>query len=185
MKQIPIILLLMCSSVAALAQKHHILADGALPLASAFPGFSVTYNYKLGNYFGVGLGAQGYRFPATRYVEKKFIPAVYADMLLYIRPLKKNQFLAFLDIGLNFYKPDNKFTGGAAYFVIPHNNGIYTGTGFGYFRKVTKRGWGPYIALKVLLNWYTEYGYDMFTQKQRTKNVAADGTPALSIGFRF
>jgi hypothetical protein len=187
MKCFLIALLVVSGSISASAQKHTLYADAGVSFSSgAKPGFSLTYNYKFAKHFGVGIGVQGYDFAPTTLEFHQFIPAVFVDLRLLIRPVKENQFFSFLDLGIDFYDPSGKYntSGNPVIAYTPQKNGFYSGLGAGYFRRMTKRGCGPYASLKTILNWNTMKGYDYSKGKNITTS-SADGTFVFSLGFRF
>lgn len=181
MKNIPILLIFVFSSALASAQTHNIYADVGVP-----PGVSVTYNYRLAKHFSVGAGVQGYKFPLPLESGSRFTPALYADIRINIMPSKKNQLFNFWDFGMNVYKQnisyyrDNTHVG-----LIPHNNGFYFGLGLGYFRRMTVRGGGPYLSVKVLSNWFNVRGYSIVSKEEDISLLSADIRLALCLGFKF
>jgi hypothetical protein len=185
MKHAFIALLVLFSAITTLAQKHNLFAD-----VGTLRGFSATYNYRVAKHFGAGIGVQGYRFSPTEldyyYDRKRFVPGVFADLRLNIRPLKRGQMFSFLDLGIDLYKQDKSYYRDSNYiFTIPHDNGFYIGFGFGYFRRVTKGGGGPYTSLKFVTNWYTSYFYDIVSPANDRIYPSADFGVALSLGYRF
>lgn len=176
-----ITLIMVCNSISAWAQKHHVYADIGIP----FPGFSATYNYKFAKHWGAGAGVQGYPFYPTGINIRKFVPAVYGDVRLYIRPEHRNQFFTFLDLGMDVYKlKDRYYRDSVLVYDVPAN-GFYSGLGFGYFNRITERGSGVYTSLKMVLNWYTVDGYSIVAPEQDTRLLTLGGTFAVSIGFKF
>lgn len=168
-------------------KKHHLLADIATPVANAFPGFSVTYSYDMFPYVNAGAGIQLYKVTPTAIQVETFVPAVYADIQFKIRPKKRNQFFAFLDMGINIYQLNNSYRyyrSSSYYVVIPHDNGFYLGTGFGYLRQMIRNGGGPYVSLKFLSNANKISGYDY--AKQREIGILDINIElAISLGFKF
>lgn len=173
------------------AQKHHLFAD-----VGYTPGFSVTYNYKIAKHLGAGIGVQGYKFYRAYEDFRQFTPGVFGDIRLYIRPEKNNQFILFLDLGIDIYKQDKRYfhfynlnnryqRDSTVIYNIPHNNGFYTGLGFGYFRRMTKSGGGPYVSLKAVSNWFTLRGYSIVSEDNDIVLSSAGGAMALSLGFKF
>lgn len=183
MKCFFIAVLMVFFSVGASAQKHNLFADAGVSFSRFRLGSSATYNYKFNNWLGVGAGYQGYSFSPTITNSRSFIPAVYGDLRFYIRSRKENQFFSFLDLGINLYKRTDKYyiDRGTIYHVA-HDNGFCTGVGFGYFRRVTKSGWGPYTSIKMISNSYKADAYDT-----RGKYISIWGTftSAFSVGFKL
>ncbi|MCB0698429.1 MAG: hypothetical protein KDC11_01215 [Chitinophagaceae bacterium] len=167
--------------------KHSLYGDLALPIGSSFPGFSITYNYKLTQPFRVGIGVQGYKFSPNLDYPPKFIPAVFVDLRVTAWSRKKNQFVAFMDFGMNFYKQDKSFsfvdTNTLGHYA--HNNGFDLGIGLGYFRRMTKRGGGPYLMFKLITNWYNTRGYSIVSEQQEIGLLNMDGSPTIAIGFKY
>jgi hypothetical protein len=168
-------------------QKHHLFVDAATPLSSGCPGFSLTYCYKTTKHNLIGLGIQGYNIDPTFNNALQFTPAVFADFRLVFRPYKKNQFFIFTDLGINFYKHNNN------YYSAPYNHilkdvgdkGFYMGLGFTYFRRMTKKGGGPYVMLKMISNWHSVQEYHPATGQLDQKSLSFDAVPTLSLGFKF
>lgn len=169
------------------AQKHHAYADFGLVFNGPNPGVSATYNYKLAKHLGAGIGIQGYGFSPTEIDAQRFIPAVYADVRLNIRPGKKNQFASFLDIGMNFFQSNQQYYRTSPYDVFrnKHNNGMYLGLGIAYLRRISPRGSGPYLSLKMISNSYTTNRYDPITLQQMAVWYNLSANFAASLGFRF
>ncbi len=185
MRYVIIALLVLFSGFSTLAQKHNVFADGALSLAYLDPGFSVTYNYNLIKYIGVGVGTQGYVFHPAKTSFRKFTPAVFADFRFRIRPEKISQYYFFTDLGVDFYKHSNEiYREGYYEYTVPKDNGIYLGLGTGYFLRLTNNGWGAYFTIKLINNIYQLDRYNLRTREQQSKNVAG-GTAVISLGFRF
>lgn len=147
----------------------------------------MTHNYIFARHWGVGAGFQGYTHAPLQVDYTQFIPAVYADVRLYIRPEKANQFFSFLDLGIDFYKPGLRYHSRNTNIVynVPHNNGVYSGLGFGYFHKLTRNGSGLYTSLKMVMNWSKISGYNNQTHRQEVSLLTGNGTVILSLGFRF
>lgn len=181
MRYLLIALLAACNPFGMSAQTHNIFADVS-PFAA---GLSATYNYKATKHFGGGAGFQSYNYSPTLPVRHRFTPALFADLRLYMRPGKKNQFFSFLDLGINFYSADGmSFRSGTIIYKNTEGNGFYAGLGFGYFRRITRRGGGPYASLKIISNTYRPEGFDLATHEQ-FKGGWLSGTLCLSVGFRF
>ena len=169
------------STIWATAQQHSLYADLGIPF-----GFSATYNYKLTKHLGAGGGVQTQSFylPYAEYT--KLVPAIFADMHLTAWATKKNRFISFLDLCINLHKQDQSYQrDSTSVYNIPHNNGFYTGLGLGYFRRVTKRGGGAYIALKLVLNWHNMKEYSIVADSKDRSLIIASGTSVLAIGFKF
>jgi hypothetical protein len=179
MKNVIILFLVAFNPVFVLAQKQNLFAD-----VGTSSGFSVTYVRKLTKRIGVGAGLQGYDFRPTITNKKELVPALYVDVRLNSVMRKKHFFFYFLDLGLDLYKANDDNTYRALFDYVPRNNGLYSGLGIGYFRSVTKRGWGPYASLKLLTNWYNDNAYDIVANRQHDL-LSLDGTIALSVGFKF
>lgn len=168
-------------SATCLAQKNNTFADIGSTGSITNPGFSVTFNKKLVKYFGVGLGVQGYNYVSSDSNFKnthQFIPAVYADLRGYL-PVKKSLFFALVDLGMNIYKHTDALNPSQN-----HNNGFYTGLGFGYSYTVTKRGCGPYISIKMISDSYKSKQYNPSNQ-QDYQQTNVDGNMAISLGYKF
>ena len=176
MKYIFIGLLVIFNPISSLAQKDNLFAD-----VGSTGGFSVTYNHKTREGFGMGGGLQGYNFSLTKYDSHQFLPGVFGDLRFY-RPRKKHLFFYLIDLGINVYTFNSIYT---AYKIITaKNNGLYFGFGAGYLRTITKRGGGPYASLKFISNGYTADEYYIPTGTH-SKFFGIDGTLALSVGFKF
>lgn len=181
MKYVFFAILVVVYSANASAQHHHLFAD-----AGTLPGFSVTYNYTPVKHLGIGIGIQGYSFSPTLINSREFIPAVFADIHVNIRPQKNNQFLSFLDMGVNIYQRDDRYYSTSHnVFKLRSDNGFYMGLGFGYLRRITKRGSGPYAALKIISNWYNSDRYDPVTLQRVSTWMNVDGRLLFSLGFKF
>lgn len=162
-------------------QKHRVFADLSLP-----PGFSATYNYTVTKNFAFGFGLQGYANNPTFRYNIKFVPALFADIRLTAWATKKNQFISFMDMGINLYKQDKSYFRDSNDVIrIPHNNGFYAGLGLAYFRRMTKRGGGPYVALKLSMNFYSIKGYSLISDEREIGLINGGGDPILSVGFKF
>lgn len=181
MRNIPIVLILLLSSTIVIAQKHSIYAD-----VGYIPGISATYNYKVAKHFSAGAGVQGYMFPMPDDFENGFMPAVFADIRVNIMPAKKSQLFVFWDFGINLYNKEESYSRDSTnVFRSSNNNGFLVAMGFGYFRKMTKRGGGPYISLKLLSNWYMVWGYSILSEENYRSFASADIRPAICLGFKF
>ena len=173
--------MLLLHTIWASAQQHSIYADIGFPV-----GFSATYNYQLTKNLGAGAGIQGQRFYLPYSNNSSFIPAIYADLHVTAWATRKNRFITYLNLGMNIHKQDQSYhRDSTTVFNIPHNNGFYTGFGLGYFRRITKRGGGAYIALKLVLNWHNLKEYSIVADSEDRSIIAASGTPLLAIGFKF
>ena len=159
--------------------RHNVYADIGLP-----PGLSLTYNYKLTKKIGLGIGAQGYRLDFLQTHE--FIPAVYADLRMYIMPRKKHQLFCMVDLGLSLFKSGNKYYSddGTVAYTLTQDNGFYYGMGFGYFRMKTKRGGGFYASMKIITNICNVNQTWLATNTQRNVDHF-DSEGAISVGFKF
>ncbi len=175
------------ASLTASAQKHTGYADLGIVLNSPHAGASVTYNYKPAKRIGVGIGAQGYLFDPTKTNNVRFVPAVYADARLSIRPAKSNQFFALMDIGMHFYKADISYyrSKGNNVFSNRHNNGVLFGLGVGYLRRLAPRGTGVYASLKLMTNNYTVNRHDPATLQQVSVWLNSDFNFVASVGIRY
>jgi hypothetical protein len=86
---------------------------------------------------------------------------------------------------MDFYKHNDDFSRDGSYvYTVPKDNGVYFGLGFGYFRRLTSRGWGIYTTLKAINNFHKVDELHLTTGSERSFTVA-DGTLVLSFGFRF
>lgn len=185
MKYTLIALLAIFSTIVASAQKHQLFADIGTSFDGPSPGGSLTYNYRLLDRFGLGGGVQGYSFTPSVLNKDQFTPAVYGDIRLNSLLRKKHFFFYFLDLGINFYTHSDEYRrSNNTIYHIPNNNGFYTGLGIGYFRRITKRGWGPYTSLKIISNSYKASKFDLVSRQQYNA-VWLDATFALSVGFKF
>jgi hypothetical protein len=133
----------------------------------------------------MGAGVQGYVFHPAITNHRYFTPAVFADLRFRVRPEKISQYYAFIDLGMNFYKHNDKWErNGDYYYSVPNDNGIYFGLGIGYFLRLTHRGWGPYATVKAINNSYRSNQLNIATGEQRSI-TSSGGTLILSLGFRF
>ncbi len=175
------------TSLTATAQKHTAYADLGIVLNGPHPGASATYNYKLAKRLGVGIGAQGYVFSPNDINNAKFIPGVFADVHLNMRPAKNNQFFTLLDVGMNFYKADMRYYRTNAYDVFSnkHNNGMLLGLGVGYLRRLAPRGTGIYASLKMMSNNYTTNRYDPATLQKMAVWYNSAFIFVASVGIRY
>lgn len=181
MKYVFIALIVLLNPIGASAQKHSVFAD-----VGYTPGFSVTYNYKLAKRLGAGVGLQGYRMHQTWEDTRNFTPALYGNIRLNMRPEKNNQFFLLLDLGMNLYKQDKTYyRDSISVFNIPRNNGIYSGLSFGYLRRMTKNGGGPYVSLKPIANWHTIRRYYLTTEERDGPWLAVSAVLVISLGFKF
>ncbi len=163
------------------AQQHSVYADIGIPL-----GFSATYNYKLTKNLGAGGGLQAQSFYLPFSNNARLIPAIFADVHLTAWATKKNRFISFINLGVNLHKQDQSYQrDSTSVYNIPHNNGFYTGLGLGYFHRITKRGGGAYIVLKLVLNWHNLKEYSIVADSKDRSLIVASGTPLLAIGFKF
>ena len=169
----------------SLAHKHVLYADAGNSMARFYPGASITYNYNIVKWVGIGVGIQAYDFHAT-ISNFEYVPAAFADLRVNICPRKKNQFFAFLDLGINFYKHNSSYywRDGNTFYNVRSDNGNYGGLGVGYFRPITKRGWGPYGSLKIISNSYKAYPYSAVTDRQQAAGFG-DATLVVAVGFKF
>jgi hypothetical protein len=182
------IVAILCSAVvvgnpiASKAQEQHRLyAD-----VGYVPGFSATYNYTLVKHVSAGIGVQGYDFYPSLSYYSRFTPAVFADIRFNIRPEKKGQAFVFMDFGMNFYKRSNKYYRyNNSIERDRKNNGFYAGLGVAYMRRMTKRGGGPYVSLKMISNWHNSDKLDPYTLQPVAKLLSLDATAVFSIGFKY
>ena len=182
MKHILIAILVLCTPGTSNAQRHNLHAD--VGIAQGGLGGSITYNYKLSKRLGIGLGGQFYRFPTPSGIVKS-IPAAFADMRIYMRPEKNNQFFLFVDLGMHIYDQDAKrYSSDSTWYYDYQNNGFYMGFGFAYLRRVSKRGGGPYASFKIITNTSKIGGYD-YSRNREIGLLDANATVAFSIGFRL
>lgn len=181
MKYVLIALVVLLCPIGASAQQHSIYAD-----LGYTPGFSATYNYKLAKRLGAGAGLHVYSIHRTWEYPVNFTPGLYGNIRLNIRPEKKGQLFLMLDVGMNLYKQDKSYHRESTYlFNTPRNNGVYTGLAFGYLRRMTKRGGGPYVSLKPILNWHTLRRYYITSEERDGPWLAASGNIVLCFGFKF
>lgn len=192
MKYTLIALFVLCQSIEASAQRknrkeelpvsvHHVYAD-----IGSFPGLSLTYNYKFARRWRWGGGIQGYLSNPPYDTSDRFIPTIYGDIRFIMRPEKKNQFFSFLNLGIDFYKRDKQYyRDSISVYHFSHNNGFYTALGFGYFRRMTKRGGGLYVSLKLAFDFSTVKRYSIISEKYDGPYIYGGGDPILSLGFKF
>lgn len=174
-------LLFILSLQPVFAQKHSIYAD-----AGYRPSISATYNYKLTQHLGVGIGIQAYSFTPTPNLSSIFMPSIFANLRVKMLTTKKNQLFTFLDFGINFYKQDKSYRRDSTTIShYPHNNGFNWGIGLGYFRLMTKRGGGPYLSLKLISNWYTLRGYSIVSERDEIGLLNIEARPIIALGFKF
>jgi hypothetical protein len=166
-------------------QRHNLYIDAATPLSYGCPGGSLTYYYKNTHYLGIGLGVQGYSFRNEDYNLGQFVPAVFGDFRLVCRPLKKNQFFFALDLGANFYKHGGSLHSHNRSYKLLSDYGFYWGHEFGYFRRMTKHGGGPYVMLKMITNSYKLQEYNPNTGQLGRETGSFDSITSLSFGFKF
>ena len=184
MKKSYTILLFSFLFINANAQRESFFGDAGMSLARLNPGASITYNYNLARYFGVGVGCQIYDFHATM-TNFQFVPAVFWDIRFNIRARKKNHFFLFLDLGADIYKHNNNYwTSGNTTYYVRDDDGSYTGLGIGYFHTETKRGGGHYASLKLISNSYYAKGYNNVTNAESDERWG-DATLVISFGFKF
>jgi hypothetical protein len=184
MKRALITLLAVFIYVEAFAQKDIFWADGGISLARGIPGASITYNYNVTRFLGLGAGAQLYDFHATR-SNFQPVPALFWDLRFDLRSRKKSQYFLLLDAGLNVYKRSTRYwADGDSRYIVRNDNGSYIGMGIGYFRPQTSRGWGHYVSLKMISNSYQAYRYNNATG-ERTVEGLGDATLVASFGYRF
>ncbi len=173
-------LLIFAYAITATGQ-YHLLGD-----IGYTPGVSITYNYELTKHLAAGIGLQSYMYPPTGDKSKKFTTGLYADLRINIRTTKKNQFFTFFNFGVNLYKQDKSYDRDSTHIShYPHNNGFCFNMGLGYFRKMTKRGGGPYLALKMVSNWYTIRGYSIISKEDEIGLLSVDARPVIALGFKF
>ena len=67
---------------------------------------------------------------------------------------------------------------------MPEDNGTYVSLGTGYFLRLTHKGGGAYVTLKLMSNLYKRTAYNVVLQEESTEK-SGRGTIALSFGFRF
>jgi len=181
MKYLFTALLLLLLPVWLPAQQHSLYADLGVPA-----GLSATYNYKVTKNLGAGGGVQVQSFYLPFTDKARLIPAIFADVHLTAWATKRNRLISFLDLGINLHRQDQSYHRGSnLVYNIPHNNGFYSGLGLGYFRRITKRGGGAYLALKLGLNWYNFKEYSIVTDYEDRSTLSGTGRPALVIGFKF
>ena len=187
MKNIIAALVAILLPLLSVAQKHTAYADLGVVLNGPRAAASATYNYKLAKRLGVGIGAQGCIYAPTDVNIAQFVPGVFADVRLNIRPAKNNQFFTMLDVGMNFYKADMRYYRTNAYDVFSnrHNNGMLLGLGVGYLRRLAPRGTGVYASLKMMSNNYTTNRYDPATLQKMAVWYNSDFIFVASVGIRY
>lgn len=167
-------------------KKHHLYADAGLSLSQLHPGASATYNYRPLKFLGLGAGAQVHAFFPTLTNSCQYLPAIFGDLRFTIRPLKKNQFFAFLNVGVDFYQHNNYIDQYEdVIYRVTNDNGVYSSIGLGYFRvKNTKRGSGIYFTVKTMSNSYGMEAFNIST-KELYATSSSRGTLAVSFGYKF
>ncbi len=181
-----LIALFVISGYVAFAQQHNVYADAGITNVRLLPGGSVTYNYKLTGFLGAGAGFQVHNIFPTFTDQHKYVPALYADLRMTAWAKRKNSLISFLDFGWDIYKKDNEFyRDSTSVGLVPFNNGFYNCLGLGYFHKVTKKGGGAYVTLKLMLNWYNYREYSIVAEEYDRSLLSTSGTVALSFGYRF
>lgn len=181
MRYLMIASLMLIYPIRATAQQHSVYTELGIPL-----GLSATYNYSLTKNLGAGVGVQAQSFYLPFSNNARLIPGIFADLHLTAWATKKNRFISYLNLGMNLHRQDKSYQrDSTSVYNIPHNNGFYTGLGLGYFRRVTKRGGGAYIALKLVLNWHNFKEYSIVADSKDRSLIIASGTPVLAIGFKF
>ena len=183
MRHILSAILLIFSFIAADAQKNNFFGDiGRNSTGNAIPGGSFTYSRKVAKHWGLGAGVQAYDYAQTDLSRKKihqFIPTVYADLRAYV-PIKRSLLFFIGDLGLSIYRSRNNMS----IYEMPHSNSAYLGLGMGYHYRITKRGLGPYISLKMANNIYS--ARQITPQTTEVSRVfALDGALVLSLGVKF
>jgi hypothetical protein len=171
----------LCIQFWASAQKHRAFAD-----VGYAPGFSATYNYSLVKYVGAGIGVQGYDCKLNIGSTSSFYSAVFADIRFNIRPQKRGQAFAFIDLGANFYQRSNyTYTDRTGLYRASGSSGLYTGWGVAYLRRITKRGSGIYLSYKIISNIYNADRLNPYTLQPIEKVTSFDATGILSVGFKY
>lgn len=189
MKYILIALIAVWCPVVASAQEedgpHFRYADVGISGAKFYPGFSFTYNYRPVKFLGIGIGTQVHAFFPTITSPHQYIPAVFGDLRITIRPRKISQYFIFVDYGIALYKhsKNTHYQDDVVYYV-PDDNGTYGSFGIGYFLRLTHRGGGAYVTLNTMFNYYKMTAYNVILQEETTEK-AGRGTTVLSFGFRF
>jgi hypothetical protein len=142
---------------------------------------SVTYNWKLVNNFGVGVGFQECSYDVSESANDRkyqFTPGVFADLRGYL-PHKKSIFFLLGDFGVDIYNGTNATNSSER-----HNNGFYTALGIGYCYRMTKMGGGPFVSLRIISDTYRTSEY--YAAIPGTEHVTSvNGTGAITIGFKF
>jgi len=185
MKYILLVLVLF-SSASVFGQQHNFYADAGLVFSGqGGPVFSATYNYRPVKHIGLGLGVQGCKFRPTYTTDIVFMPTVFGEFRVNIRPEKKNQFFTFIDFGMNFYKhSDLLYSNSEGIYEYKGDNGFYFGLGLGYFRPITERGWGPYASIRIISNAFYGNAYYVSRPNDHTSGYLW-GDLAFSVGFKF
>jgi hypothetical protein len=179
-----IALAIVLNSVNASAQKDIFWADGGMSLARFLPGASMTYNYNVFRFLGLGAGVQLYDFHATM-TNFQPVPALFWDLRFNIRSRKKNQYFLFMDAGLDIYRHNTEYwKDGNSVYAVRNDNGSYSGLGIGYFRPKTERGWGHYVSLKMISNHYSTNAYNFVTGEKSVSGWSG-ATLVVSFGYKF
>ena len=185
MKHLILIFVGLLSSTSVDAQKHKLFTDVGISGSQLLPGLSATYNYNPLKFLGIGAGVHVHHFFPTVADKPRYVPALFGDLRFTVFPRKKNQILAFLDVGMNFYK---KAAAHKHENTIIHTDestsGIHTGIGLGYLRVLKEEGLSMYWTLKTLAN-SAEYSSLDLTTKQYATSSGSRSTIVLSFGYRF
>ena len=103
--------------------------------------------------------------------------ALFADLRRYI-PIHRSLLFGMLDIGINLYHSYGGPGEGA------HNDGLNVSLGAGYCYRVTRRGSGPYVTLKMVSDTYSAPQYVPYFNKAENTTYL-DAILVFAAGVRF
>ena len=164
-----------------LAWTHHLYADVGTNSA-----FSLTYNYNAGRHWGWGGGVQGSSWNPRYTEDNRYMPGIFGDMHFCIRTKRNNQFFSFLDAGIDLYKREKRYyRDSVVLYDLSYTDGFYSAIGFGYLRRMTKRGGGVYVSVRFTFDFCRARVYSFISDDKNTTAVLGDATGVLSIGYKF
>lgn len=160
---------------------HHVYADMGTKST-----ISLTYNYNVSRHWGWGAGVQRGKWDNGYAINQHYISSIFADMHFSMRPKKNNQFFSNLDFGMDLYKHDKRYyLDSVILYDFSGKSSLYTALGFGYMRRITKRGGGIYVSLRFVFDMYKVNIYSYIADDKNTTTKWANGNGILSIGFKF
>lgn len=178
------VLLTAFTAQGALVQKNNVYEDIGISWSRLHPGMSLTYNYNVARWVGIGAGLHVYDFHAIA-PSFQMVPALYGEMRFTIRPRTANQFFAFLDLGINLYaREDDSWMEGNIKYTVANDNGTYGGFGIGYAWGRDGSDFRYYVSLKTISNSYHANGYNLATGEQTTVGMG-DNTLVTSFGLKL